>query len=162
MQNNYTLKNALTFNPTGKKYNAIASVATLKEIRQHKEYFEFDFEKLLKGSTVYKICKQGYEDIIQGLVAVRPSKGILDCANMEINKINKAPLSLHNGIGKSIIALCCKISFDLGFEGFICFEAKNRLMKYYKRYGAQNISGLRMFIDTENAEKLVDLYFEND
>jgi hypothetical protein len=34
-------------------------------------------------------------------------------------------------------------------------------MKYCKRYGTQNISGLRMFIDTENAEKLVDLYFEN-
>jgi hypothetical protein len=92
MLNNYTLKNALTFNPTGKKYNAIASIATLKEIRQHKEYFEFDFEKLLKGSTVYKICKEGDEDIIQGLVAVKPSTGILDCANMEINTENAEKL----------------------------------------------------------------------
>ena len=161
MKNIYTLKDALTFNPTGKKYNAVARIATLKEITQHKEYFVFDFEKLAKDGTIYKICKHGDEDLIQGLVAVKPSKGILDCANMETNKINKAPLSLHSGIGKSIIALCCKISFDLGFEGFICFESKNRLMKYYMRYGAQNISGLRMFIDTENARKLVNLYFEN-
>ena len=159
MKKSYSLKNAITFNPTGKKYNAIAGIATLQEIKQHKEYFEFDFEKLLKDGTVYKICKQGDEDLIQGLVAVKPGKGVLDCANMETNKINKAPLSLHNGIGKCIIALCCKISFDLGLEGFICFEAKNKLMAYYRRYGAKNMTGLRMFIDTEAAEKLVDLYF---
>lgn len=116
---------------------------------------------MAKDGTIYKICKHGDEDLIQGLVAVKPRKGILDCANMETNKINKAPLSLHSGIGKSIIALCCKISFDLGLEGFICFESKNRLMKYYRRYGTQNITGLRMFIDTENARKLVNLYFEN-
>ena len=93
------------------------------------------------------------------MVAVKPNKGVLECANMEINKINKTPLLLHKGIGKAIVALCCKISFDLGSDGFICFEAKNRLMPYYKRFGAQNVSGLRMFIDTESAQKLVDLYF---
>lgn len=43
MKNIYTLKDALTFNPTGKKYNAVVSIATLKEIKQHKEYFEFYF-----------------------------------------------------------------------------------------------------------------------
>ncbi len=158
MQNTYILKNALTFNPTGKKHNAVASIATLKEIKQHKEYFEFDFEKLLKESTVYKICKQGDEDIIQGLVAVKPSRGILDCANMETNKINRAPLSLHNGVGKTIIALCCYISFDLGFDGYITFEAKNRLMAYYQRYGAKHIADLRMVIETFEAQKLIDFY----
>ena len=158
MQNTYTLKNAITFNPTGKKYNAVASIATLIEIRQHKDYFGFDFEKLLKESTVYKICKQGDEDIIQGQVAVKPSRGILDCANMETNKINKAPLSLHNGVGKAIIALCCSISFDLGFDGYITFEAKNRLMPYYERYGAKHIAGLRMGIETFAARKLIDFY----
>lgn len=158
MKSIYTLKNAITFNPSGKKYNAIASIATVQEIRQHKEYFGFDFEKLYKEGTVYKICKEGDEDIIQGFVAIKPSIGVLDCANMETNKINKSPLSLHNGIGKAIIALCCKISFDLDLDGFISFEAKSRLMPFYKRYGAKNITGLRMFIDTDSAKKLVDLY----
>ena len=158
MQNKYTLKNAITFNLTGKKHNAMASIASLKEIKQHKDYFEFDFAKLLKDATVYKIYKQGDEDIIQGLVAVKPSRGVLDCANMETNRINKAPLSLHNGVGKAIIALCCCISFDLGFDGYITFEAKNRLMPYYQRYGAKHIAGLRMGIETFEAQKLIDFY----
>lgn len=160
MKNTYILKNAITFNPTGKKYNAVASIATLKEIKQHKDYFEFDFEKLYNENiTVYKLCKEGEYDIIQCLVAFTPSIGILECYNMEVNSINKKPLLLYNGLGKIAIALCCKISFDLGFDGYITFEAKNRLMPYYTRYGAKNTVGLRMAIDTQNAQELVDLYF---
>jgi hypothetical protein len=80
MKNTYLLKNAITFNPTGKKYNAIASIATLQEINQHKEYFGFDFEKLYKqGFTLFKITKEGEIDILHGLVAFTPSAGILKC-----------------------------------------------------------------------------------
>jgi len=101
MKHSYTLKNAIRFNPTGKKYNAIASVASVKEIRQHKEYFEFDFEKLLQqGITIYKICKEGEGDLIQGIVAFTPSIGVLDCYNMEMNNINKRGSSLYTGLRK--------------------------------------------------------------
>ena len=160
MQNTYSLKNAITFNPTGKKYNAVASIATLKEIKQHKDYFGFDFEILAKdGFTVFKITKEGEPDMIHGLVAFTPSTGILRCANMELNNFNKRPVSLYAGIGKCMVALCCRISFDLGFDGYITFEAKNRLMPYYMRFGAVKVGGLRMVIETKEAKKLVDLYF---
>ena len=160
MENSYILKTAITFNPTGKKYNAIASIATQQEIKQHKEYFEFDFEKLYKqGIVIYKICKAGEDDLIHGMVAFKPSIGVLDCYNMEMNNINKRGSSLYAGLGKCMIALCCKISFDLGFDGFITFEAKNRLIPYYLRYGARSIGVLRMGISTVAAQKSVDLYF---
>ncbi len=160
MQNTYTLKNAITFNPTGKKHNAVASIATLKEIKQHKEYFEFDFEKLLKdGFILFKITREGEMDMLHGLVAFTPSTGILRCANMELNNLNKRGISLYSGIGKCMVALCCKISFDLGFDGYITFEAKNRLMPYYMRFGAIKTGGLRMAIETKEAKKIVDLYF---
>ncbi len=160
MKNIYTLKSAITFNPTGKKYNAIASIASLQEIRQHKEYFGFDFQKLYKeGFTLFKINKEGETDMMHGLVALMPSTGILKCANMELSNLNKRGIALYSGIGKCMVALCCKVSFDLGFEGYITFEAKNRLMPYYARYGAIKIGGLRMAIETKEAQKLVDLYF---
>jgi hypothetical protein len=155
----YILKDAIIFNPTGKKYNAVAKIATIKEIRQHKEYFNFNFEKNYKEATIYKITKEHDEDLIQGFVSVKPNIGVLDCGNMETNKINKSPLSLHGGIGKSIIALCCKISFDCGLDGYITFEAKTNLFSYYARYGAKKTVGLRMFMDTIAAQKLVDIYF---
>jgi hypothetical protein len=155
----YILKDAIIFNPTGKKYNAVASPATIKEIKQHKDYFSFDFIEIVKDFTIYKIYKQGDETVVHGLVAFKPSLGILSCANMETNIINLKPLLIHGGIGKSMVALCCKISFDLGFDGYITFEAKNNLMPYYRRLGAENIGGLRMAIATKEAQKLVDLYF---
>jgi len=159
MSKTYLLRDAITFNPTGKKYDAIAKAATLKEIKQQKEYFDFDFVSLFKEFTVCKICKLGDEDVIQGLVAFKPSIGILQCANMEINAINEKPLLLHGGVGKCMVALCCKISFDMGFEGYISFMAKNRLMPYYRRLGAFNTGGLNMAIRTADAYKLVAQYF---
>jgi hypothetical protein len=79
---------------------------------------------------------------------------------MEINICNKRPISLHSGIGKAMIALCCKISDDLGFDGFIAFEAKNRLHKYYTRLGAIQIgSSNKFYISDKNAQKLIQLYF---
>lgn len=112
MEQTYYLKEAIIFNPTGKKHNAIATVATMKEIRQNKDQFYFNFEKNYKENTVYKITKEG-DDVIQAFVSVQPVIDVLKCSNMETNKINKSPLSIHGGIGKSIIALCCKISFDM-------------------------------------------------
>ena len=66
---------------------------------------------------------------------------------------------MYNYVGKCIIGLCCKISKDEGFGGFIAFHAKNRLQNYYKRFGAEIVYGLRMSIDTIPAQKLIDLYF---
>ncbi len=150
----------MVFNPNGKKYSAIASPAALQEIREQKEYFGFDFEKLLQeGITVYKICKEGEPDIIHGLVGFTPSIGVLDCYNMEINSINKRGISLYGGLGKCMIALCCKVSFDLGLEGYITFEAKNRLIPYYERSGARLTGYLRMAIAPKESQKLIDRYF---
>jgi hypothetical protein len=74
-------------------------------------------------------------------------------------KINKKPLLLYDGVDKSMVALCCKIPVDLELEGFITFEAKNKMIPYYKRLGATLITGLRMAIDDKNAKNLIDVYF---
>lgn len=79
---------------------------------------------------------------------------------MEINEFNKRSICLYSGVGKSMVALCCKISMENDLEGYISFEAKNRLIPYYQRLGAKRIgSSSRMFIDDVAAQKLIDLYF---
>ena len=112
-----------------------------------------------KGIKVYKICKENEEDILQALVAFSPSQGVLDCYNMKVSILNKKLVLLYDGLGKSIIALCCKVSVDSGLDGFITFEAKNRLMPYYARFGAKKTFGLRMYINNIDAKKLIDIYF---
>jgi len=156
----YRLYDALVLNATRAKKDAIASAIKTAEIRRHQHQFEFDFSSMSRRSVVYKICLDEQPDIIQGLVAFRYQKDYLDCVNMEINAFNKHGISLYSGVGRCMVALCCKISIDYGSDGYIAFEAKNRLIPYYQRLGAKRIGGSsRMFLDDTAAQKLVDLYF---
>ncbi|MCF0059317.1 hypothetical protein LXL81_26385 [Dyadobacter sp. CY356] len=155
----YTLRNALTLNATGLKVDAVASPTFDREIIKHNKSFNFDFISLTKNYTIYKLHVTSEPEIIQGFVGFRQTPGILECANMETNNFNKHNNAVYNGVGKALIALCCKISIDNGMEGFIYFDAKNRLVPYYQRFGAKLIFGLRMVIEPDQAKKLVDLYF---
>lgn len=147
-------------NATGNIENALAAPIKAAEIRRHQHQFKFDFISISKKFVVYKVHLEYQPDIIQGLVAFRNQKNYLDCANMEINEFNKHGISLYSGVGKCMVALCCKISVDNGSEGYISFEAKNRLIPYYQRLGAKRIgSSSRMFIDDVAAQRLIDLYF---
>lgn len=157
----YTLSSAFTFNATGEKVDAIASPASRKELTASRNAFNFDFNALIRQFSVYKL-QTLHDATIQGLVAFRPEIGILECANMEICDANKHGKPVYNGVGKALVALCCKISMDHGLDGFIYFDAKNRLMPYYQRLGAKRMFGLRMSIDPSAARKLIDLYFKND
>lgn len=156
----YKLYDAIALNATGKKENVLAAPVKTAEIRKHQHQFKFDFVSISKKFLVYKIHLENQSDIIQGMVAFRHQKDYLDCVNMEINGFNKRGISLYSGVGKCMVALCCKISMDNGSEGYISFEAKNRLIPYYQRLGAKRIgSSSRMFMDDVAARKLIDLYF---
>jgi hypothetical protein len=157
----YTLTSALTSNSSGEKYDAIATRATEEEIKRCAKLFDFDFLSLCKDYIVYKLFIDDERDIVQGLVGFRPTPGILECANMETSHFNKRGKPLYNGTGKALVALCCKISLDHGMDGYIYFDAKNRLIPYYERMGAKSIFGLRMVIESASAEKLVECYFKN-
>jgi hypothetical protein len=157
----YTLTSALTSNASGQKYDIIAARATEEEIKRCADLFDFDFLTLCKDYIVYKLFIEYDPDTIQGLVGFRPTPGILECANMETSSVNKRGAPLYSGIGRAIIALCCKVSMDYDMDGYIYFDAKNRLIPYYQRMGAKSIFGLRMVIETDNAEKLIACYFKN-
>lgn len=136
----------------------MASPATLSELSGSRHSFQFDFLTLTRKYTVYKL-QVGGESTIQGLVAFRPTTGALECTNMEICNANKHGKPVYHGVGKAMVALCCKVSLDKGLDGCIYFDAKNRLIPYYERFGARHIFGLRMIMDSTNAKKLIDLYF---
>lgn len=159
MLKNYKILNAITLNVTGNKYNAIATPTNKAEIVKHKAQFGFNFIALPKDAIVYKIHLENEPNIIQGLVAFRHELGALHCLNMETNYFNKKAPALYSGIGRLIVTFCCKYSLDNGMYGFIYFEAKNRLMPYYARLGAENVYGLRMCIDETAAKKLINYYF---
>lgn len=55
------------------------------------------------------------------------------------------------------MAFACKTSFHRGFEGYVSFTAKTKLIHHYeKTLGAINVGGHLMIINTEAALKLID------
>jgi hypothetical protein len=51
-------------------------------------------------------------------------------------------------------------SFELGYDGIVSFVSKTKLVDHYiEALGATQLSGNKLYIGTENAQKLVKRYF---
>jgi hypothetical protein len=66
------------------------------------------------------------------------------------------------GVPGNLFAFVCRISFHRGFDGYVSFTSKTRLIEHYeKTLGAENVGGHLMVINTESALKLINKYFKN-
>ena len=153
----YLLKNAITHKATGVKVNMLASPTNDSELIKHKAHFSFKFYSSKR--SVYKLTTETDRNTIQGIVSFTATPGVLECGNMETAIHNRGKSALYTGLGKAMVALCCKISLDNGMDGFKSFESKGRLTAYYSRMGAKNLTHTRMYIDDTKARKLVEQYF---
>jgi hypothetical protein len=78
----------------------------------------------------------------------------------------KAPRSIlenikYEGVPGNLVAYACKISFQKGFDGFVAFTAKTKLIGHYENtLGAFHFKNQRMIIDTQAARILVEKYFK--
>ena len=76
--------------------------------------------------------------------------------------INEAIYTLYEGVAGNLVAFACKISFQKGFDGFVVFTAKTKLIKHYEEnIGAYHFKNQLMIIQTESAKKLVNKYFKS-
>ena len=61
----------------------------------------------------------------------------------------------------NLVAYACKESFQKGFEGYVAFTAKSKLIEHYERtLGAIHFKNRRMIIETHPAKILVEKYFK--
>lgn len=103
------------------------------------------------------------DQTIQGLLSIEPIKGqqYIELHLIELASQNKGESKKYLGVARHLVAFACKIAFDMGFDGYIAFTAKTRLIEHYeKAFGAERMFGQRMFIATEAAKKLVNLYYQ--
>lgn len=81
---------------------------------------------------------------------------------IESAAFNKGKDKMYFGVPGNFVAYSCKISVDNGYEGFLAFDAKSALIKHYqKSLHATHFRGLRMFIETSAALKLISQYFKS-
>ena len=125
----------------------------------------FDWNDIdLQNCEIFKLSVDG-DERIQGLVALH----ILNRNRAVYVKIaesaphNKGKNKEFVGVGGHLFAIAVQRSYELGFDGFAYFDAKNvELVKHYaKTLGAVLIGHphpYRMIIDEEAAYKLKQVY----
>jgi hypothetical protein len=82
-----------------------------------------------------------------------------------LHLIESAPFNLgrnklYEGVPGNLFAFACKTSWDKGYQGFVSFTSKTKLIEHYeKNLGASLIGGHKMVIYPNEALKLIKKYY---
>ena len=138
---------------------------TIKDAKQttKKNGWNFDWKSELDNdiNEVYKLTIVGNYDIIQDVVSIRKEADHIFMNLLENSPFNTGRNKLYEGVAGNLVAFACKFSFQFGFDGFVGFTAKTKLIQHYiDTLGAYNFAGRRMLIETHAAKFLVEKYFK--
>ncbi len=112
--------------------------------------------------TVFKLVIEGNQDVLQGLISLENMQGFVYVSLIESINYNKGINKVYEGVAGNLFAYACKVSHELGFDGFVAFDAKTALVGHYqKTLGAFTLGGHRMIIPTQPAQILIDKYFKS-
>lgn len=148
---------------TGDSFKTLVLNLTPNDISSIKKTeWLFDWKSEVKNNlkTVYKLVIEENPNIIQGLVSIQDKGDHMYMHLIESNKFNRGSTKVYLGVPGNLVSFACKLSFEKGYEGFISFESKTKLIEHYQlTLGANILFGNIMAIDTEAAKKLVAQYF---
>lgn len=123
--------------------------------------FDWKLEFVDLKKEVYKLTIVNNSNIVQGLLSLTNEED-----HVFINLIESAPFNIgknkiYEGVPGNLVAYACKLSFQKGFEGYVAFTAKSKLIEHYeKTLGAIHFKNRRMIIETHSAKALVEKYFK--
>ena len=137
--------------------------ADLKQVTK-KNGWAFNWKTELDDNAreVYKLTISNNPNIIQGVLSltIEPDHVYMDL--LESALFNRGKNKLYEGVPGNLVAYACKVSFQNGFEGYLSFTAKTKLIDHYvKTLGAYHFGGHLMIINTIAANKLIDQYFKS-
>lgn len=126
--------------------------------------WSFNWKKELDDNTkeVYKLTIINNPSIIQGLLSftLQPDHIYMDL--LESAPFNRVRNKLYEGVPGNLVAYACKVSFQHGFNGYVSFTAKTKLIEHYtKTLAAIHFGGHLMIINTVSANALIDKYFKS-
>ncbi len=153
------------FDTEYKLFRKTISTSQATELQNSGWLFDWSIPQL-KGEEVFGLYIEG-DNVLQGLIALKHERqnyftfvDIVESAPQNRGKNKK-----FSGVGAHLFAIACKLSFEVGNDGYVSFLAKTDLVEHYaKTLGAISISGdgRKMVITTEPAIKLVKKYFKEE
>lgn len=152
-------------NATGKLLDTQFSIAGIEQLAGlKKQGWKFDWLRPIRdGDQVVQLRIKG-DRKIQGLIAF---KDVPNDHAIYVDLVESAPTNIgsdgkYKGVGGHLFAIACRESVRRGYGGFVYFDSKTNLIDHYKKeLGAMQISGQRMYISNQAAEKLIRRYFKN-
>lgn len=160
------LTNSIENTISGDSFQTEVSLLTVRDLKTvtRKNGWQFNWKTELANDAkeVYKLSIVNNLAIIQGLLSLS-----IENDHVFMNLVESAPFNigkdkLYEGVAGNLVAYSCKVSFQKGFEGFVAFDAKTKLIQHYqKTLGAYYFSKQRMIIPTVSAQILIVKYFKS-
>ena len=123
-------------------------------------FFNWGSEYKLKDRNVFKLTIRNNPEIIQGLLSISDFTDHYYLHLIESAPFNLGKNKLYEGVPGNLFAYTCKISWDNGYQGFISFTSKTKLIEHYeKTLGATHVGGHKMVIFPHEALKLIKKYY---
>ena len=123
--------------------------------------FNWKAEAKLPGRELFKLTIEGNPHIAQGLISLSDYGDHIFMHLIESAPFNFGKPKLYEGVPGNLVAFACKESVEKGYEGFVSFFSKTKLIAHYeKTLEAVHVGGHRMVIYAEAAAKLINRYFK--
>ena len=136
------------------------TIADLKLFKSKDWHFNWKDEYKNAQKKIYKLVIADNPLIIQGLISLEDKNDHVFMHLIESAKFNRGKSKLYLGVPGNLVAFGCMFSFQKGYEGFVSFESKSKLIVHYQTsLGAQMLFGNFMMLDTKAALKLISQYF---
>ncbi len=123
--------------------------------------FDWKYEFAQEDRIIYKLSIKNNTDVIQGLVSCSDENDHIFMHLIESAPFNIGKNKIYVGVPGNLVAFLCKKSWDKGYEGFVSFLSKTKLVEHYeKMLGAVHIGNHKMIIFPNEAIKLIKQYFK--
>lgn len=159
------LTNSIQNTVSGDSFQTEVSRLTKVDLKQvvKKNGWKFNWKQEFDNNAkeVYKLTIVNNSDIIQGVISIT-----IKADHIYMDLIESAPFNLgrnkiYEGVAGNLVAFACKVAFQRGFDGFVSFTAKTKLIEHYeKTLGAYHFGNHLMIIETKAASLLVEKYFK--
>lgn len=137
------------------------SKADLKNVSKKTGWlFSWKAEANFTDGQVYKLTIRDNPNIIQGLVSISDFDDHLYLHLVESAPFNLGKNKLYEGVPGNLFAFTCKTAWDKGYQGFVAFTSKTKLIEHYEAsLGATLVGGHKMVIFPHEALKLIRKYY---
>lgn len=124
--------------------------------------FNWASEFKLTDRQVFKLTIRNNPEIVQGLLSISDYSDHYYLHLIESAPFNLGRNKLYEGVPGNLFAFTCKSSWDKGYQGFVSFTSKTKLIAHYeKTLGATHVGGHKMVIFPQEALTLIKKYFPN-